>query len=370
MSRPARLIVHLHSCVLLLVGLLLVGTTARAGDDMPSVDYAAINKALIEDHVIVRYGALADAAEIFATTVKGYCAGGAGSEEKLADARAAYQGLTDAWAGVAHIRFGPVELLMRGARFYFWPQGRGRIAAALTDLMASADRQIITRERFRFASVAAQGLPAAAFLLHPDAAEQPRMDRCLLLPVIADNLEEIAAGLLSDWRDGANGFARVAMTPGPDNDYFDSHAEVTLSFLKALHTGLQSIADIELKQVLRDPQLAFLPPAGRELRTMRITLAALAEIYLGTEDGRGISDLVEQRGVDPALDPLMRKAFRMTRETADTIALPLPRAVRDETEREKVEKLLTQITALRQIVERRLARAVDLQIGFNALDGD
>ena len=60
----------------------------------------------------------------------------------------------------------------------------------------------------------------------------------------------------------------------------------------------------------------------------------------------------------------------MTRETADTIALPLPRAVRDETEREKVEKLLTQITALRQIVERRLARAVDLQIGFNALDGD
>ena len=66
----------------------------------------------------------------------------------------------------------------------------------------------------------------------------------------------------------------------------------------------------------------------------------------------------------------MRKAFRMTSESADAIAMPLPQAVRDAATREKVEKLHTQITALRQIVGRRLARALDLQIGFNALDGD
>lgn len=370
MSCLRRLIVQLHVCVLSLVWLLLVSPAAAAVDDVPPADYAAINKALIENHVIVRYGTLADATGVFATVVKSYCAQGAPPTEKLEDIRAAYQELTDAWAGVAHIRFGPVEFLMRGARFYFWPQGRGRIAAALTDITASADTQMVTQERFRFASVAVQGLPAAGFLLYSDEVEQARGDRCSLLPLIADNLDGIATGLLSDWHDGANAFARVAMTPGPDNDYFDSHAEVTLSFLKALYTELQWIADIELKPVLRDPQLAFLPPEGRELRTMQITLAALEEVYLGADDNGGIGDLVKQRGIDPPLDPLMRKAFRMTRETADAIAMPLPQAVRDDVEREKLEKLLTQIAALRQIVERRLARAVDLQIGFNALDGD
>ncbi len=360
----------MRRCAVLLFCLLLTPVAAQAGDVLLPADYADINKALITGHVIPRYAALAEKAERFNAAVRGYCAPDGSSADALEPARTAYQDLTDAWAGVAHIRFGPVELLMRGSRFYFWPQGRGRVAAAIASLEASADPQPLTPDRFRFASVAVQGLPAAAFLLYPNGTEKTLTERCALVSAIADNLATIATALLSEWRDGANAFATVAMTPGPDNVYFESHAEVTLNFLKALHTGLQSVADIELKPALNDPQIAFLPPEGRELRTMQRVLDALSELYLGKQGARGLASLVERHGIDPALDPLMRKAFAMTSDTAHAIAMPLPRAVRDEAAREKVKKLHTQITALRQIVGRRLARALDLQIGFNALDGD
>ena len=370
MSRKPRLSFRMRLGAVLLFCLLLDPVAAQASDDLLPADYADINKALITGHAIPRYVALAEKAGSFAGAVQGYCAADGGSADALEPARAAYQDLTDAWAGVAHIHFGPVELLMRGPRFYFWPQGRGKVAAAIANLEASAEPRPLTPERFRFASVAVQGLPAAAFLLYPNGTEQTPADHCALLSAIADNLAGIATALLSDWRDGANAFATVAMTPGPENIYFESHAEVTLNFLNALHTGLQSLADIELKPVLHDPQIAFLPPEGRELRTMQRVIDALSDLYLGAEGSRGLGALVERDGIDPALDPLMRKAFRMTSESADAIAMPLPQAVRDAATREKVEKLHTQITALRQIVGRRLARALDLQIGFNALDGD
>ena len=370
MSRKSRISFRLRLGAVLLFCLLRAPVAAQAGDALLPADYADVNKALITGHVIPRYAVLAEKAARFNTAVQGYCAVDGGLADARAHARAAYQDLTDAWAGVAHIQFGPVELSMRGPRFYFWPQGRGRVAAAIANLEASADPKSLTPERFRFASVAVQGLPAVAFLLYPDETEQTLADRCALLSAIADNLAAIATTLLSEWRDGANAFAMVAMTPGPDNVYFETHAEVTLNFLKGLHTGLQSVADIELKPVLRDPQTAFLPPEGRELRTMQRVLDALSELYLGREGVRGLGSLVERRGIDPALDPLMRKAFAITSGTADAIAMPLPCAVRDEAAREKVEKLHTQVTALRQIVGRRLARALDLQIGFNALDGD
>lgn len=100
-----------------------------------------------------------------------------------------------------------------------------------------------------------------------------------------------------------------------------------------------------------------------------MNLEALAALYLG-EGGTSFSEIVQAHGNDPKLDPLMRKAFAMTRDTARGIDKSLAAAVEDPAVRPQVEKLSIQVLALKQIVKTRLASALDLTVGFNALDGD
>ena len=66
----------------------------------------------------------------------------------------------------------------------------------------------------------------------------------------------------------------------------------------------------------------------------------------------------------------MRRGFERVFATLDGVGLPLDKAVEDPAARPKVETLVTELKALRQLVAQELAPALDLAVGFNALDGD
>ena len=111
--------------------------------------------------------------------------------------------------------------------------------------------------------------------------------------------------------------------------------------------------------------------SGRSMRNITVSLAALAALYRGEgKTGKGLGHLLAMRGGHKKLDALMRRAFRVTLATARSIDKPLDIAVRSKTLRPRVAKLHLQVRALTQIVRTRLAPALDLAVGFNALDGD
>jgi len=352
---------------------LFLAGPASAQDRVPEEAYARVNAALVENHVVPRYARLAAATAALSEAATAHCSGH--NEAGLDAVRARYHDAMDAWMGVQHLRFGPVELFMRSFRLYFWPEARGKVAEAVRALLAPGDEGALSPERFREASVAVQGLPAVEHLLYGDGDMAAGTARCRLLAAIAANMRDMAAGIVADWQGGDIAFARTVATPGPDNTYFATHQDATLAFFKSFHGGLQLIADVKLKPVVGDtigaarPRLAESRLSGRALRNIAINLEALEALYLG-EGGLGLSALVREYGADAALDPLMRKAFRMTLETARGIEGPLGEAVNDPARRPAVEKLTTQVLALKQIVKTRLAAALDLQVGFNALDGD
>ena len=289
--------------------------------------------------------------------------------------RTRYHETMDAWMGVQHLRFGPVELFMRSFRLYFWPESQDKVAEAVRALLAEGDAGLLAPDRFRNTSVAVQGLPALEYLLYGGDVPVAGSAGCGLLTAVAANMHEIAAGIIADWQGGDTDFANIVNAPGPDNRYFATHKDATLAFFKSLHGGLQTLADIKLKPVLGDsigtarPQLVESRLSERALRNIRGNLAALEALYLG-EGGAGLGTLGRDYGNDAELDPLMRRAFRITRETARAIEEPLAEAVSNPERRPEVEKLLTQVLALKQIVRTRLAATLELQVGFNALDGD
>lgn len=349
----------------------------RADVEIPPAEYARVNADLLEHHVLPRYEHLADAASAFAASAAAFCTGGQGVD--LSTVRERYHDIMDAWMAVQHIDFGPVELLMRSFRLYFWPGSRGKVADALHSLTSEGLDEALSKEKFSAASVAVQGLPAAEYLLYEafDAktAEAAGTPQCATLTAIGNNLESMAAGIVADWRGGNMGFANAFLNPGADNIHYDSHRSATLELFKSLHGGLETVADVRLGPAAGEsvdtarPALAESRASDRALRNIVIILEALEALYLG-DGGAGLSEMVVNHGGDDKLDPLMRKAFRLTTESARAVEPPLEEAVADAGRRPAVDTLLTRVRALAQITGERVAPALGVAVGFNARDGD
>ncbi len=357
---------------LALIGLLVLWATSDShAQEIAPADYARVNAALVETHALPRYEQLATATNAFAGAAEAFCAGESGADQERL--RAAFYDAMDAWMGVQHLRFGPVDSRMRGFRFYFWPQARNKVGQAVAELVAGGEDDATLAARIGRTNVAVQGLLAAEVLVYDDRYLGADAKGCGLLTAVAANMRTMAAGILSEWREGDDAFAQLMSTPGPDNPHFEDHAAATLAFFQGLHDSLQLIYDINLKPVIGEsaqtvrPVLAESRLSGRSQHNIAVTLEALQALYLG-EGSAGLGELTAV--ADPKLDRLMRKAFRLTLATAQSIEGPVEQAAADPARRPPVQKLAKQVQALKQIVRDRLAPALGLTVGFNALDGD
>lgn len=370
MERPypmhRRLSVSTVAALLLLAG----GAPATAAKDIAASDYARVNAALVGNHVLPRYAQLAAATSGFAAQAEAYC--GNGPVTAPANLRDKFHDAAQAWMAVQHLRFGPVGYFDRLQRFYFWPQARGKAARAVSRALAG-DPAAFEPARFARSNAAVQGLLAAEVLVYDDRYSGADRKDCPLLRAVAGNMQRMAADIADGWRSGDAPFARTVTGPGPQNDLFADHREATLAFFRSLHDGLQFIADVRVAPVVgaspdkARPHFAESRLSRRSMHNVVESLEALRALYLG-EGGPGLGDLT--RIADPKLDRLMRKAFRITVKTARSIGRPLEHAARDPALRPRARKLSLQVRALRQIVRDRLAAALGLAVGFNALDGD
>lgn len=357
---------------LILIGLIFVGaTSASSAQEIAPADYARVNAALVETHALPRYERLATATDAFAMATEAICTGeGDADHERL---RAGFHDTMDAWMGVQHLRFGPIDSRMRGFRFYFWPQARNKVGEAVAKLVAEGQDEATLATRIERVNVAVQGLLAAEVLIYEQRYLDADAKGCGLLVALAANMRTMAAEILAEWQEGDDAFAHLMTMPGPDSPHFEDHAAGTLAFFQGLHDSLQLIYDINLKPVIGEsaktvrPVLAESRLSGRSQRNIVVTIEALQALYLG-EGGAGLGDLTAV--ADPKLDRLMRKAFRLTLETARSIEGPVEEAAADPARRPPVQKLAKQMQALKQIVRDRLAPALGLAVGFNALDGD
>ncbi len=351
-----------------------VSCVPAASDDRPSPEsFAHVNAALADNHVRPRYGTLLLRATEFEGAAERLCT--RPGPMTMHEARSAFHALMDAWMDVEHLRFGPAELFLRTSRFHFWPEARGKVDKVVAGLLT--DGADISPSRIEDASAAGQGLMAAeALLFGQEATEsEPRGSAtgCRLLRAIAVNMRTMAEGMDRDWWRGERSFVTLFVGPGSDNPYYASHDEASLTLLSSLHGGLQRIADLKLAPVVGHdidaarPRLAESRLSARALRNIVLNLEALHDLYTGGS-GPGLGSLLPES--EDRLEKLIRKGFRAILETARSIEGPLEEAAADPARRGLVEKLLIRVRALRQIVRNRLTTALDLPIGFNALDGD
>jgi len=350
----------------LLLGGLLLSVPAQA-----ALSLAQANQRMVDDHLLPAYQRLAETTRALALQADALCA--APDAAQLADTRQAYQQAMDAWMGIQHLRFGPVELLLRYHRYQLWPDKRNTGAKQLAQLLTAEDAELLQAERFEQSSVAVQGFSALERLLF--GARLSAADfagyRCAFSRAVAHNLATMSAEIVAEWNSGDVPYRALMLQVGRGNDSFESDREVTSRLLNNLDTQLQVIVEQKLLRPL-DGDVAHARPrraeswrSQRSLRNIALNLAALQELYL-----TGFSPLLLERPAGVALDARLRSAFTEALAAARAIDRPLLEIGRDPAQRPALDRLLAKCRDLKALTGGALPQALDIPLGFNSLDGD
>jgi len=373
MRAGPRLLAGVLAALLLVLG---AGGAEAAKPDEAA--FRRLNASLVERHVLPRYRDFAQAGAALVDAADAFCDGR--TAERLAVLKDAYVAASDGWQRVQHLRFGPSEAFMRNMRIAFWPDPRNMVARQVDALLEQRDPAALAPEAVARGSVAGQGLPALERLLYGEDAEAALLGeataagyRCGAIQAVARNLAGISADTVADWTGGASPYEAVLRRA--DGGAYQNAREATAELFKSMFLAVELVADHKLKRPLgasrqaARPKLAEAWRSGRALANLRLDLAAAEAMYLG-EGGVGFSTLLRDVAGDAALDDLLRRAFAQTRASADAIPVPLDLAVADVGHRPAVEQLQTETAALKALLVQRLAPALDIPVGFNALDGD
>lgn len=358
------------------VGLLVSALPVQAATED---DYRALNKSIVESHVLPRQAAFATATAALQEAADRSCTAASVDLEAL---RKAFVAAMDAWEAVQDMG-GPIEYFSRRSRIFFWPDPRNSVGRQLGELLAKASPQTITEQSLAKESVAVQGFPALERLLYDEGLVQKltadtagRETACATVRAIAANLATMARETHETWSKGDDAYALYLDRAGPGHLRFHSHREVTTEMFKSLHAAVEIVADHKLARPLgasiqaARPRLAEAWRSGRSLANIRTNLAAAQALYGGRSGTASLSAFVRDVAGERELDELLTRAFAQTLATAEGIGGSLEAGVTSAGPRRELEKLSREAKALKMLLAQRLAPALGVPVGFNALDGD
>lgn len=367
-----------------LIGILLLAGAAPAwsgAEHGPVTAWRDLNLAVVDGHIVPRYRLLAQATGTLDAQIRGLCE--QPTEAGLALVREGFSTALDAWNGISHIRFGPVEIDQRYYRFQLWPDKRGTGQRQVRQLLADADSTRLEPAAFAKESVAVQGLSALEMLLFPreevaladfTTAGGPNY-RCRLAQAIGRNLADMAAALLADWTQGERPYRLTLLAPDPADERFGSDQRVSAELLKSLNTGAQIVHQLKLVEPL-GPSVAGANPhkaeswrSHRSLANVCTNLRALEHLY-ATGFALLLRKSQDAAGTDQGLALTLAAAVNACLSQPGTLLDEVASPEQRPEQRRALENLRELAGALQARSGRGLAQELDLALGFNSLDGD
>lgn len=253
---------------------LCVGAVALASP-ASAADPVAITTHLAKEVLIPRYEAMHVAFAHQDAAWKKGC----GDLDSL---RAAYNEAADAWAGIEHVKFGPIYKEQRAERIAFWPDPRNATERGLGTLIAAGDEAGLAPEVFAKTSVAVQGLPAIERLLYREDGNPTSLDerRCAIGKAIAANLAGIAHALHVEWTTPETGQLAILEAGSKSAEGAAADKAAATQMLTDLATLFMIVADRKVAPLFGvkgkppQPKAAEAWRSGRSRRNINLNLDA------------------------------------------------------------------------------------------------
>jgi predicted lipoprotein len=312
---------------------------------------AETGTALRDGVVAPLYRAYGDAAQRLAA-VEADCGGA--WRERMAPA---FADASLAWRRLEATGYGPAANPDTAARVFFWPDKHGTAGRQLGTALRTRDERLTTADGLEGQSAGLQSLAALELLLYSDPGP-PEVEAfaCRYAQGIADFQASLADRMRRDFE---------AMSAGA------ADAE---TLFRGLLATLDSLLALDLERPL-GPSLA--EARGTRARTWRSGLSLpLADAALDTvirlyEAPGGFAALAQSSSPEiAAFGAALGDRLRASRQALAAIGAPLHLAVADPNERPRVEALADELRTVRRLALERLAPALGLAAGFNAMDGD
>lgn len=344
-----------------LLGLALVG----CGQQDPR---AKVSAALADGVLLPAYNSWQEADRQLAVNAEAFCAGNA----DLGTARQAFLGAQSAWAGLQPLLVGPLAEGNRAWQIQFWPDKKNLVQRQVEALLKSKPQ--LNNDDLANASVVVQGLTAYEYMLFDPALDLTQTEQkaryCPLLQAIGQHQQALAVQIMDEWQ-GKPGMAEQLKT-FPNERYADAN-EAIADLLRVQVTALDG-----LKKKLGAPmgrQSKGIPQpyqaeAWRSAASLANLGAALAnaELLWHGSNRDGIQTLLGDDQAD--LANRIDAAYQDTRQRLAALDKPLGDLLADEAGRAALNELYDSLNRLHRLQESELAKALDVQIGFNAHDGD
>ncbi|MBS7663772.1 imelysin [Pseudomonas lalucatii] len=327
-----------------------------------------VSVALADGVLLPAYGTWAETDHQLAASAEALCRG----EQGLGDARQAFLSAQSAWAGLQPMLLGPLAEGNRAWQVQFWPDKKNLVARQVSALLERKPQ--LSAADLDKSSVVVQGLTAYEYLLFDASIDlqdpQQRARYCPLLTAIGQHQQQLATAMLAQWQ-AADGMA-AQLRDFPNERYADAGeavAELLRTQVSALD-GLKKKLGTPLgRQSKGQPQ-----PYQAEAWRSNASLASLAAALAGAErlwrgvEGRGLHSLLgDEHG---RLSQRIDDAYADTRQRLAALQRPLAELLAEDAGRAELNALYDSLGSLHRLHEAELAKALGIQLGFNAHDGD
>ncbi|PZP82582.1 MAG: imelysin [Ectopseudomonas oleovorans] len=344
-----------------LLGLALVG----CGQQDPQ---AKVSAALTDGVLLPAYSSWQEADRQLAANAEAFCAG----STDLSAARQAFLGAQSAWAGLQPLLVGPLAEGNRAWQIQFWPDKKNLVQRQVEALLKNKPQ--LSADDLSNASVVVQGLTAYEYILFDpnlDLAQTEQKARyCPLLQAIGKHQQALAAEIVGEWQ-AKSGMAEQ-LKQFPNERYADANeaiAELLRVQVSALD-GLKKKLGAPMGRQSKGIAQPYQAEAWRSAASLANQGAALAnaELLWHGSNRDGIQSLLGEDQVD--LAKRIDAAYQDTRQRLAALDSPLVELLADEAGRTALNELYDSLNRLHRLQESELAKALGVQIGFNAHDGD
>ena len=227
-------------------------------------------------------------------------------------------------------------------------------------LLADAGEAALEDAFFRKSSTTLQGFPALERLLFAESALEPQSYACQVVQTIARNLRFMGEEMQEDWRDD---YKQQIKTAGESDSYLDSAKDVAAELLTDFYTQVYAIGDQKLGRPYAKSSFRYKRAESwrsqRSLRNIRMNIESAETVYKSLFMPAMESDETNQKILD-----LFTHAKLIGAELGDNYK------TEHDNNAEKINEWRNLMMTLRKLIRVQMPIALDIPIGFNALDGD
>ncbi|RRW46631.1 imelysin [Pseudomonas luteola] len=349
--------------------LLLTGLALALGACSPQNQQAQTSAALAEQVLLPAYARWVETDRALATSAVAFCSG----KEELGKAREAFFNAQKAWAELQPLLIGPLAENNTAWQVQFYPDKKNLVARQVEQLLKSNPH--VDKASLDKASVVVQGLTAYEYILFDSNIElantEQRARYCPLLTAIAEHQQELAQRILTRWKETDGMLAQLSKFP---NQRYADAQEAIADLLRVQVTALDSLKKklgVPLGRQSKGIPQPYQAEAWRSessLLSIAASLAGAQALWNGV-DGKGLRVLLpkEQK---PLADKIDTAYAESSKQLAELQQQPLKSWLSNEAGVAKLNAFYDSLNTVHRLHEGELAKALGIQLGFNANDGD